>query len=220
MAPITAIHESLPYIDTEPTPEALAAAHALIAMERSLVPDDPHHALLPDLRPPSNNPSSSLLRAEYDRLSAEGPTSKLSALDLSRYEAPELPENGTTPSTDELSALLSRAYASHAYVSARRAHLALLDSYGKNAWLVGNWQLQGELDAIKRELAETRRAIDVMTLQRKSAQEEAGAEIQGLEETWRRGISRVLETEAAAEALRREVLEARRLAAGGQVPQR
>jgi len=34
--------------------------------------------------------------------------------------------------------------------------------------------------------------------------------MQGLEETWRRGVARVLETEAAAEALRREVLEARR----------
>lgn len=146
---------------------------------------------------------------EYARIASD-PTRKLSALDFSRYEAPEIPPS-STPS--ELSALLSRAYASHAYVSARRAHLALLDSYGKNAWLVGNWQLEGELKAIERELSEAKRAIDVLTLQRKSAQDDAGPEIQGLEETWKRGISRVLETEAAAEALRREVLAARRQAA-------
>ena len=190
-------------IDPEPSPEALAAAHALITAERTLVTDDPYHALFPLPYTPKLTP---LMTEEYARIAAD-PTSKLSALDFSRYEAPEAP---SSPTPSELGALLSRAYASHAYVSARRAHLALLDSYGKNAWLVGNWQLEGELKAIERELAETKRAIDLLTFQRKSAQDDAGPEIQGLEGTWKRGISRVLETEAAAEALRREVLAARR----------
>ncbi|KAK4452357.1 Pre-mRNA-splicing factor SPF27 [Podospora aff. communis PSN243] len=205
MPSITTIHESLPYIDPEPTPSALSAAHALIAAERALVPDDPHHALLP---PPPTSNFTPILAAEHTRLAAD-PTSKISALDLTRYEAPTAT---TSTSPTELSTLLSRAYASHAYVSSRRAHLALLDTYGKNAWLIGNWQLEGELKAIEKELAETKRAIDVVTLQRKGAQDTAGPEIQGLEETWRRGVARVLETEAAAEALRREILEAKRQA--------
>jgi pre-mRNA-splicing factor SPF27 len=174
-------------------------------VERALVPDDPHHALLPP--PPASN-LTPLLAAEHARLAAN-PTSKLSALDLARYEAPTAT---TSTSPSELSTLLSRAYASHAYVSSRRAHLALLDTYGKNAWLIGNWQLEGELKAIEKELAETKRAIDVVTLQRKGAQDTAGPEMQGLEDTWRRGVARVLETEAAAEALRREILEAKRQA--------
>ncbi|KAK0638744.1 Pre-mRNA-splicing factor SPF27 [Cercophora newfieldiana] len=205
MPSITTIHESLPYIDPEPTPSALTAAHSLIASERALVPDDPHHALLP---PPPTTNLTPLLAAEHARL-ASNPTSKLSALDFTRYEAPT---TTTSTSPSELTVLLSRAYAAHAYVSSRRAHLALLDTYGKNAWLIGNWQLEGELKALEKELAETKRAIDVVTLQRKGAQDTAGPEMQGLEETWRRGVSRVLETEAAAEALRREILEARRQA--------
>lgn len=109
-----------------------------------------------------------------------------------------------------LSSLLEKAYTDHAYVAQRRAHLALLDAYGKNAWLIGNWQLEGELKAIEKELAEAKREIDLVTLQRKQAQDEAGPEILGLEDTWKKGVGRVLETEAAVEGLRRQVLEVRR----------
>ncbi|KAL2020932.1 hypothetical protein VTK56DRAFT_7819 [Thermocarpiscus australiensis] len=220
MPSITTIHESLPYVDPDPTPSERAAAEALIAAERALAPDDPHHALLP---PPPPPPSESrfltpLLSAELARLasSPDPAKAKLQALDLSRYEAPEplSPSSLSSLARPEASSLLqqslARTYAAHAYVASRRAHLALLDSYGKNAWLVGNYQLEGELRALERELAETRRAVDVLTLQRKGAQDQAGPEIRGLEETWKRGVARVLETEAAAERLRREILEIRK----------
>ncbi|KAK4241312.1 Pre-mRNA-splicing factor SPF27 [Achaetomium macrosporum] len=220
MPSITTVHESLPYIDPDPTPAERAAAEALIAHERSLVPDDPNHALLPP--PPRPTEASQyltpLLRAELQRLSssADPSKSKLNALDLSRYEAPDPPSPTTlsrlsaSEASRQLQASLARAYASQAYVASRRTHLALLDTYGKNAWLVGNYHLEGELKAVERELGETRRDIDLLTLQRKEAQELAGPELTSLEETWKRGVGRVLETEAAAEALRREVLELRR----------
>jgi pre-mRNA-splicing factor SPF27 len=213
-------------IDADPTPAERAAAEALIAHERSLVPDDPHHALLPP--PPASTPSpflTPLLTAELTRLSsAADPTkSKLAALDLARYEALDPPPPGTLSSlpaaeaTALLQQTLARAYSSQAYIASRRAHLALLDSYGKNAWLVGNYQLEGELRALERELAEARREIDLVTVQRKQAQELAGPEMASLEETWQRGVGRVLETEAAAEGLRREGLEVRRRVAAGGV---
>jgi pre-mRNA-splicing factor SPF27 len=81
---------------------------------------------------------------------------------------------------------------------------------------VGNYHLEGELKALERELAETKREIDLLTLQRKEAQELAGPELASLEETWKRGVGRMLETEAAAEALRREVLELRRRMAAAE----
>ncbi|KAK4138092.1 hypothetical protein BT67DRAFT_131190 [Trichocladium antarcticum] len=217
MPSITTVHESLPYIDPDPTPTERAAAEALIAAERLLVPDDPHHALLPPAptASASASPSASplLLQAELARL-ARSPTSKLSALDLTRYEAPDPP---STTSLPLLQQSLAAAYTSQAYIAARRTHLALLDSYGKNAWLVGNQQLEGELRAVEGELAAARRAIDATTLQRKQAQDAAEPELVALEETWKRGVGRVLETEAAAEGLRREILEGRRrIAAGGE----
>ncbi|KAK3328382.1 Pre-mRNA-splicing factor SPF27 [Cercophora scortea] len=224
MPSITTIHESLPYIDQDPTPSERSAAESLIASERLLVPDDPFHALLPPS--PSTSTSTSkyltpLLQAEFDRISSSKstnppntPTStKLHALDLTRYESldpPTLTSLSLPESLTTLRTALSRAYATHTYLSGRRAHLALLDSYGKNAWLVGNFHLEGELKALERELGAVRREIDVVTLQRKGAQDEAGPEIRGLDETWRKGVGRVLETEAAAEGLRREVLEATR----------
>ncbi|KAK3309024.1 Pre-mRNA-splicing factor SPF27 [Chaetomium strumarium] len=232
MPSITTVHESLPYIDPDPTPSERAAAEALIAQERALVPDDANHALLP--LPPKEAQDSPfltpLLTAELQRLASSSSSSpdqdssksKLNALDLSRYEAPDPPSPTTlsrlpaSEASAQLQTSLARTYASHAYVASRRTHLALLDTYGKNAWLVGNYQLEGELKALEKELAETKREIDLLTLQRKEAQELAGPELTSLEETWKRGVGRVLETEAAAEALRREVLELRRRMAAAE----
>ncbi|KAK1831613.1 Pre-mRNA-splicing factor SPF27 [Podospora conica] len=202
MPSITTIHESLPYIDPPPSPPSLAAATHLITTEASTTSPsgpDPHHALLP---PPYTPRFLTPILAPL--LSGPSPPTPLSALDLTRYEAPSTDPLAPAAS---LPSALSRAYTSHAYVSSRRAHLALLDAYGKNAWLVGNWYLEGELKAVERELAEARREIDLLTLARQGAQEAAGPEMKGLEEGWRRGVARVLEAEAAAEGLRREVLE-------------
>ncbi|KAH8912011.1 breast carcinoma amplified sequence 2 [Coniochaeta sp. PMI_546] len=202
MPAITTIHESLPYIDPEPTSAQRQAAESLISAERALVPDDPHHALLPPPATPNFTPA---MTAELDRIAAKQP---LNSIDLSRYEAQDTPS--LNASKDELAEVLRKSYASATYLSARRAHLALLDSYGKNAWLVGNYQLEAELKALERELAEAKREIDLLAVRRRRAQDEVAGEIQGLEDTWKKGVGRVLETEVATEALRREVLEARR----------
>lgn len=199
-------------MDAEPTPAERAAAEALIAMERSTIPDDPHHALLP---PPINPHFSAVIQSELDRIAASPDPNKpapLRAIDLGRYEAPDIDTTGTATGArrDELEPALAQAYTAMSYLSARRQHLALLDNYGKNAWLVGNWQLDAELRAVERELAETRRAIDVLTVRRQRTQQESGSEIKGLDEAWRRGVGRVLEAEVAAEGVRREVIEAQR----------
>lgn len=80
---------------------------------------------------------------------------------------------------------------------------------------MGNWHLEGELRALEREVAAARRAVDLVTLRRQRLQREAGGEITGLDEAWRKGVGRVLEAEVAAEGLRREVdAVVRRRAAG------
>lgn len=196
-------------------------------MERSTVPDDAQHALLP---PPINPHFSSIIQSELDRLasnpdtdpsttgiSSSRPPPPLQAIDLTRYEAPDPAgaPGGGLPPREHLEPALAQAYTSMSYLHARRQHLALLDSHGKNAWLVGNWQLEAELRAVERELAETRREIDVLTVRRQRTQAEVAAEVRGLDDGWRRGVGRVLEAEVAAEGLRREVLEAERARARG-----
>ena len=69
------------------------------------------------------------------------------------------------------------------------------------------------LRGLERELAQTKEQIDLVVVERKNAQEAVGAEIQGLEVGWKRGVGRVLETEVAAEGVRRAILEARRAGA-------
>jgi len=224
MPAITTVHESLPYIDPEPTPEQRAAAEALIAEERAKVPDDPYHALLPPPLPPLNESRhlTPILQNELARLasSPDPQAAKMDALDFSRYEAPEMPSIDSSQSLEETASqlweTLKQAYTAQAYLSARRAHLALLDTHGKNAWLIGNWHLEGEVKAVEKELAETKREIDRVSLARQGMQEAAGAELKSLEETWKAGVGRVLETEAAAEKLRIEVLEERRRLAEAQ----
>ncbi|RYO85281.1 hypothetical protein DL766_009024 [Monosporascus sp. MC13-8B] len=203
----TAVHESLPYIDPEPTPAERSAAEALIAAELSSSPSTdqrPPAAGLPALREPVFSP---LIAQELERVASQ---QKLEAIDKSRYEAPDPSTVSSLSSPDELRETLSRAYATSTYLRGREAHLQLLEAHGRNAWLVGNWSgLEAETAALERELAAARREIDRVNVRRRQAQDEAAGELRGLEDAWRRGVGRVLEAEAAAEALRRQVLERR-----------
>ncbi|RYP10815.1 hypothetical protein DL764_000437 [Monosporascus ibericus] len=207
----TTVHESLPYIDPEPTPAERSAAEALIAAELSSTPSPSTDqqpapsASLPPLREPVFSP---LITQELERVASQ---QSLRVIDESRYQAPDPSSIASLSSPDELRETLSRAYAASTYLRGREAHLRLLDAYGRNAWLVGNWSgLEAETAALERELAAARREVDRVNVRRRQAQDEAGGELRGLEEAWRRGVGRVLEAEAAAEALRRQVLERRR----------
>ncbi|KAI0134149.1 Pre-mRNA-splicing factor SPF27 [Xylariales sp. AK1849] len=200
----TSVHESLPYIDREPTASERAAADSLIEAELSANPEK--SSALPPLQEPQ---FSLLVTAELERIASKQP---LSAIDLKRYEEQDAPSS-SDPSA--LQTALSKAYTASTYLAARQTHLSLLDSFGKNAWLIANWQTESELAVLERELAQTKTQIEVVNNGRRRAQDEVGGELRGLEESWKRGIGRVLETEIAVEKLKREVLERRRAGGGG-----
>lgn len=146
--------------------------------------------------------------------------SKLSAVDLSRYEEVEAPPN-TNPTSDEdkpelleqWNKALKKTYTSSEYVTARLAELGLLEKFGKNAWLIGNSQLEDILKSIEVELLDVRKQQEDVETLRRTQQERVQGEIKTLEETWKRGVGRVLETEVAAEGLKQQILEARRAGA-------
>ncbi|TGJ82120.1 hypothetical protein E0Z10_g6631 [Xylaria hypoxylon] len=196
----TTVHESLPYIDKDPTPAERKAAESLITSElSSSSPQEP----APSHTSPNFTP---LLKAELERVSNKQP---LKAIDLSRYEIQESLSDAPSKPSD-LIPPLSRAYATHTYLQGRQTHLQLLEAYGKNAWLVGNWQTEADLAALERDLAATKKEVDIVNIQRRRLQDEVGEELKGLEETWKKGVGRVLETEIATEALRQQVLEKQR----------
>jgi len=213
---ITEVHDSLPYIDSEPTPAERAAAESLISSELPQNTSSPHSSL-PSLPDHHFSPLiESFLTTDLARIQAKQPST---SIDTARYESLEPP--ATSPHSDEnhpetltqWRSALSKAYTAQTYLQGRQTNLALLDQFGKNAWLIGNSQLEDVLRGLERELAQTKEQIDLVVVERKNAQEAVGAEIQGLEGGWKRGVGRVLETEVAAEGVRREILEARRAGA-------
>ncbi|KAF2438293.1 hypothetical protein P171DRAFT_399232 [Karstenula rhodostoma CBS 690.94] len=213
-------YDSLPYVDAPPDQAALHAAMGLISADMSSAGVDAaqlHPALIPAA---TYTPTfSAALEQEHARLQADT-TSKLSAIDLARYEDLEAPPN-TSPTSDEdkpevlaqWKAALQKAYTSSEYVNARLTELGLLEKFGKNAWLIGNSQQEDILKRIEAELADVRKQHEEAEAIRRQQQESVHGEIKTLEETWKRGVGRVLETEVAAEGLKQQILERRRAGA-------
>ncbi|CAN9163788.1 hypothetical protein CC77DRAFT_1037637 [Alternaria alternata] len=214
-------YDHLPYVDTELDAGSLAAARAVINADiRSAGVDtsDMHPALIPAAAKYTPTFSDFIAR-EHARLD-DHPTSKLSGVDLKRYEDLDAPENTTPTSDEERPELLQRwnkalkqAYTSSEYVQGRLTQLGLLEKFGKNAWLVGNSQLEDILKGIEAELADLRKQQEEAEMLRQSQQNNASGEIKTLEETWKKGVGRVLETEVAAEGLKLQILEKRRAGA-------
>lgn len=162
-----------------------------------------------------------MMQLELERHAARRPLT--GGVDLSRYEAPEPPartsgaEKNTSPDLDTWRSTLRKAYTASSHLNMRLENLTLLEEHGKNAWLIGNSQLEEILHGIEKELAETKEATENINRQRKLAQAASKGELVALDETWRRGIGAVLDTELAAEALRLQILERRRLLAQQQL---
>lgn len=209
MALTTAVHDSLPYIDPEPTASESAAAQALIDADlpSESTTNPIEHPSLPLLPPIAFTP---IIQEELTRVSSTSPPTPLSSIDLSRYESTTSSSSSSTPTPS----LLAQAYTTSTYLRLREDSMSLLSQFGKNAWLIANSQTEDVLRGLERDLERTKAEIDALVVERRGAQEGVRGEVEGLREGWRRGVGRVLETEVAAEAVRREILERRRGAAG------
>ncbi|KAE8146483.1 Pre-mRNA-splicing factor SPF27 [Aspergillus avenaceus] len=207
MTLINESHDSLPYIDAEPSARARAGAEKLIASELSPDHVSTIHPSIPAFPDPKFSP---LIQQEIERKAAGLP---LTGIDLSRYEAPEPPTRSgpdATPNLEEWRQTLQKAYTASSHLTMRRDNLTLLEENGKNAWLIGNSQLEDILRGLEKELAEAKEAAETVNKQRKMAQEANQGELAGLEETWKRGVGAILDVELAAESLRMQILEQRR----------
>ncbi|KAH7130269.1 Pre-mRNA-splicing factor SPF27 [Dendryphion nanum] len=213
-------YDSLPYVDAPPTDHALAAARAVIDADIKSAGIDQsqlHPALIPAAAYTPN--FSDLIEQEHARLLTD-PTSKLSAIDLKRYQDPDAPPN-TDPTSDEdrpeilakWEKALKAAYVNSEYLNGRITELGLLEKFGKNAWLIGNSQLEDILKNIEAELAVVRKQQEEVEILRRSQQEVVQGEIVTLEKAWKEGIGRVIEAEVAAEGLKQQILEKRRAGA-------
>ena len=197
--------DALPYIDAQPSSDALSAAKALIQAELDAESSTQLHPSIPAQRAPK---FSELIEAEHTRIASGKP--KEDGLDLSRYELLDPPAKGDT---EAWKTTLQKAYVSAEYLRGREVNLGLLETYGKNAWLIGNSRQEDELRALEKELGQAKLDYEEVEQARRAAQGNVAGEMQGLEEGWRTGVGRMIETQAAAERLRQEILERKRMAA-------
>lgn len=158
---------------------------------------------------------------ELDRVATKG---KLEGIDVSRYEASalEAPSN-TSPHSDERNpqlleqwrTTLQRAYGLKTYLDGRYTNLSLLETYGKNAWLISNAGLEEELKALQKEVEEMKNQSEIVEEQRRARQANVKAEMEGLEDSWKKGVRGIVEVELASEQVRAEILTKRRAGAVG-----
>jgi pre-mRNA-splicing factor SPF27 len=196
---------ALPYIDAAPSTEALAAADALVQAELGSEDQSTLHASIPAKCEPR---FSTLIEAEHARIA--GGQDKEGGIDMSRYEALDAPAKGDLAAWK---ATLQKAYASTEYLRGREINLGLLETYGKNAWLIGNSQLEDVLKYLEKDVEAVKLEQEAVEGQRKAAQSNVAGEMQSLEEGWRTGVGRMIEAQAAAERLKQEILERKRMAA-------
>lgn len=200
---------------TDVDPPITAEDRGRAAREMELELDSDYRTKVHPALPAWTHPSfSDLMERELARKASGLPME--GGVDTGRYEALEPPS--TDPTSDErrpevLEAwrdVLRRAYASSTHLHTRLANLALLEEFGKNAWLIGNAQLEEMLRGLERELAQVRERTDEVNKARKAAQMEAHAELEALTQSWQQGVGKVIEVEVAAERLRLEILQSRR----------
>ncbi|KAK4504177.1 hypothetical protein PRZ48_005093 [Zasmidium cellare] len=194
--------DALPYIDEVPSAQALEAANALIQAEL-----DPNSAstLHPSIPAQRESKFSDFITAEHERIASGLP--KDGGLDLSRYELLDPPAKGDV---NAWKGSLSKAYTSAEYLRGREINLSLLETYGKNAWLIGNSQLEDTLKALEKDLEAAKLDQEQIEQARRAIQQNAAGEMQGLDETWKTGVGRMIEAQAAGERLRLEILERKR----------
>jgi len=111
---------------------------------------------------------------------------------MSRYEAPDEPNDNNA---SHWRVALQAAYRSTSYLEGRHVNLSLLEEHGKNAWLIGNSQLEEQS----------------INKARKGAQEGSRGELVALDESWRTGVGKMIEVQVALDGLRKEILKRRRV---------
>lgn len=197
--------DALPYIDRAPSEQTLTSADALVQADVDSAATTSLHPSIPTQRQPH---FSDLVETEHARIASGA--SKESGIDLSRYEALDAPTQGDL---SEWKATLQKAYASQEYLNNRNINLSLLETYGQNAWLISNSQLEDILRDLEREVEAVKLELEAVEQARRTAQSNVEGEMKGLEEGWRKGVGRLIEVQAAAERIRLDILERKRGAA-------
>ncbi|KAL5535206.1 hypothetical protein ACEPAF_3300 [Sanghuangporus sanghuang] len=193
------IFDSLPYYDNDLDvhPTLKQKVEAELAGESRNIPQTLHPKVPPPLELFSRNP---LLKAELERVESHQP---IPPLDTVRYQ---LPAPTKTPATDEdWQAALKNAKSQLEHQRIRQNNIALLQTYGVNAWKVQNYLMEHTAKELEKALEDLRNRTTDVNRERKQFQTKLGAQLTSLETRWTELISNVLQIELANSALEAEI---------------
>ncbi|RKP08272.1 Pre-mRNA-splicing factor SPF27 [Thamnocephalis sphaerospora] len=132
---------------------------------------------------------------------------KLNALDLTRYRVPTVPEDGSGASAEEWQKLRQVTELQLQYQHQRVCNLELLQKYGANAWRMHNFQVEGELNAVKQELEREKASVVACNQERKAMQVDAGTKLARLEAQWYELVAKNAQLEVACVGLENQIKE-------------
>lgn len=134
------------------------------------------------------------------------PTSKLSALDFSRFKL-SLPETSDPKDWEDA---VNNARAQLAQQENRILNLELLGQFGATAWKAHNSHLEGLLDSLMMQLEAVRAEILEINSQRRGAQTEVSGSLSSMEHKWRDLVESTAKVDLANIALEKKVEGLRR----------
>ncbi|PAV21887.1 breast carcinoma amplified sequence 2 [Pyrrhoderma noxium] len=195
------IFDSLPYYDNDLdlNPALKQKVEAELARENRQNPQTLHPKVPPPIDLFTNNP---LLRAELQRVESHQP---MPPLDTIRHQVPAPISSSAT--VEDWQAALNNAKAQLEHQRIRQSNIALLQTYGSNAWRVQNYLMEHTTKGIEKALEEVRERTTEVNRERKQNQTKLGAQLTSLETRWTELISNVLQIELANVALEAEVNE-------------
>ena len=92
----------------------------------------------------------------------------------------------------------------------RNENAAMLATYGPNAWLIRNYQLNAELKELQETLTVLKEKVTDVNRSRRVFQEETGTHLTRLETRWQDLVGSTVQLELACHALEGEVKGLRR----------
>ena len=90
-------------------------------------------------------------------------------------------------------------------MASRTDNLALLETYGSNAWLIGNAEQEAALGVLEGELARLKEEGVRINRERKRSNLDLGGAIEKLEQRWRKTLRGIVEVEIACAGLEEEI---------------
>ncbi|RKP24069.1 breast carcinoma amplified sequence 2-domain-containing protein [Syncephalis pseudoplumigaleata] len=128
---------------------------------------------------------------------------KLDALDMARYRMPAaLDDDADLQAWQEL-CRSTETQLQHQHL--RLCNLELLQKFGNNAWRMHNYQVEGQVEGMKRMLETEKGKVVECNQARKAMQLEAGEKLRKLEERWQSLIGQNAHLEVACAALEKEI---------------